>query len=88
MSILLAKGLIKFFFISKSTFISGSRIFSRNQPNCIIWEICVFDKFILAEKFYTKTLLSFETCLLVSNNLRRKLVSSVVYQSCYKVILS
>ena len=34
----------------------------------------VFENFILADESFTKTLQSFETCLLVNNNLYGKLV--------------
>ena len=55
----------------------------RNPPNCIIFEICVFDKLILAKKLHSKTLQSFATCLSVSNNLCEKSVSSVALLVIY-----
>ena len=37
----------------------------------------IFDSFLLAKKLFAKDLRSFETCVLVHNNLYRKLFSSL-----------
>ena len=89
MSTVIANCLVTFFINDKSTFINGPRSLPRNLPNCIIYEICVFDKLILAEKLHSKVLWSFATCLSVSNNLCGKLVSSeallIIYGDIFRV---
>ena len=59
-------------------FINGPKLSPRNPFNCIIiiLEISIFDSFILAHELFSEVLQILETCLSVSNNLRRKLVSS------------
>ena len=46
-------------------------------------ETCVFDEFILAEELFAKVLRNLETFRSVSNNLYRKLVSSIVLPIIY-----
>ena len=47
----------------------------RKFPNCTILNNWVFDNFILTDEQFAKDLQIFETCVLVYNNLSRKLVS-------------
>ena len=63
--------------------IKGSPVFSKcakslpiNSYDCTILWNWVFDNFILAEELFAKALESFETYVLVNNNLGRKLFSS------------
>ena len=49
----------------------------RIPPDCIILANRVFEKFTLADEPFAKALQIFETCVLVTNNLCRKLVSSL-----------
>ena len=48
----------------------------RNPPDCPILYNWVFDKFILAEELFAKSLWSFKNCVLVNNKLCGKLFSS------------
>ena len=50
---------------------------SINPPNCIILGNYVSESFLLADESFSKALRSFETCVLVNNNLCGKLVSSL-----------
>ena len=58
-----------FFINGKIVFSNGPRSILRNPPGCIIFDIWVFDNFILAKKLFAKILQRFATYLLVSNNL-------------------
>ena len=49
----------------------------RNPSDCSILCKGVFDDFVLADKFLVKDFLSLGTCVLVTNNLIEKLVSSL-----------
>ena len=71
---LLASGLSIFF-------IKGNPVFSnspKSQPKinsyCPIFYKWVLDNFVLAKKAFAKAFRSFETCVLVNNNLSRKLL--------------
>ena len=46
-------------------------------PDCIILDNCTLENFILADEPFAKALRIFETCVLFSNNLCGKLVSSL-----------
>ena len=46
-------------------------------PDCIILDNWVFENFILVDEPFVKALRIFETCVLFSNNLCEKLVSSL-----------
>ena len=68
----------------KYIFFKGTPVFSndlkglhRNPPSYRILYNWIFDNFILAEELFTKAWQSFETCVLVNNNLCEKLVSSL-----------
>ena len=50
---------------------------SKNPPDCPILCYWVFDNFIVVEELYAKVLQSFETCVLVNNNLWGKSFSSL-----------
>ena len=73
----LANGLSTFFVKDKPVFSDGSKSLSRNPPDCPILCNWVFENFILAEEPFANALPSFETCVLVNNNLRGKLSSSL-----------
>ena len=78
--------MITFFINDKPTFISYPRNELRKQSNCIILEICVFEKYILTERLFAKAWRSFATCVSSGNNSCKKLVVlSVVLSS---VVLS
>ena len=53
----------------------------RTLPKRTILSSWVFDNFILADELFAKALWSLKTCLSVSNNLCRKLVSFVESQT-------
>ena len=72
---LLINGLSKFFIKVKQAFSNGPKILPINPPNCTILDSLVFDDFILDDGLFAKVLRSLKTCLLVNNNLCRKLVS-------------
>ena len=77
---LLANGWSAFLINGKSVFSNGPRSLLRNPLVCIIFDIWVFDNCILAKKIFSNILLRFATCLLVSNNLSKKLVLSLELQ--------
>ena len=70
-------GLSTFFIISNPVFNNGPKSLPKNPPDRTISCNWVFDNFVLAEELFAKALWSFETCVLVSNNLCRKLFSSL-----------
>ena len=72
---ILANGLITFFINENPVFSNGPSYLQRNPHDCIIIENCVFDNLILVDELFAKALRRIETCVLVSNNLRRKLFS-------------
>ena len=76
-----ASGLSRFFINGKPTFIIGPRCVPRILPNSTVADSLdyFFDNFVLADELFVKTLWSFETCLLVSNNLCGELVSSLEF---------
>ena len=67
-----ANGLNAFLIKSNSVFSNGPKSQPKNTPDCpILWN-WVFDNFILAEEPFAKAFRSFETCVLVNNNLYEK----------------
>ena len=72
---LLANVLKVFAIKYKLVFCIGSRSLQRNPPNCTILDSWVFENLKLADKPFEKTLQILETCVLVNNDLCRKLVS-------------
>ena len=60
-----------------SVFGTGPKSLPRKPPDCPILCNWVFDDFVLADKPFEKALRSFETCVLVNNNLCGKLFSSL-----------
>ena len=74
---LLVSGSSTFFIKVKPVFSNGPRSRPNNSPNCIILDTWVADNFTLADELFAKALRSIETCLLVSNVLCRKLISSL-----------
>ena len=67
----------------KPFFSNGPKSLHGNPLDCPILCNWVFDNFILAEEPFAKALRSFETCVLVNNNLRRKLFSSLESQTTF-----
>ena len=61
----------------KGYFSNDPKSLARNPPDCSILFNWVFYNFILSEEILAKVLLSFQTCILVNNNLCRKLFSSL-----------
>ena len=70
--------MITLFISIKLAFINDPRTLPRNQPDCIIAYICVFNNFQTADELFAKSLQILETYLLVWNNSYGKLVSSFV----------
>ena len=56
----------------------------KNFPDCTILDSWAFENFALADKPFAKPVLSLKTCVLVNNNLCRKLVSSLELPSIYQ----
>ena len=75
--VFLADGLSTFFINGKPTSSDGRKSLPRNYSDCIILDDGVFNNFMLADKLLAKVLRWFEACLSVSNNLWKKLVSSM-----------
>ena len=50
-------------------FSNGPKSLHKNIPDCPILSNWVFDNFLLAEEPFAKVFRSFETCVLVNNNL-------------------
>ena len=73
----LANGLSTFLIKVSPVFSNCSKILPKNHPNCLILCNWFFDNFILAQEVFAKALQSFETCVLVKNNLCAKLVWSL-----------
>ena len=76
MSKRLANGVSTILINGKPILINVPRMLPRNQPHCIVLEICVFNNFILAYELAI-TLQIFALRLPVSNKLCGKLVSSL-----------
>ena len=74
---LLANGLSTFPIKGNLVFSNCPKNLPKIPPDCLILCNCVFDNFILAEELFEKALPSFETCVLVNNNLCGKLISSL-----------
>ena len=69
---LLANGLNAFFIKGNSFFSNGPKSQPKNTTDCPILCNWDFDSFILAEEPFAKAFQSFETCVLVNNNLYEK----------------
>ena len=74
---LLANGLSTFPIKDKPIFSNGPKSEPENFPNDIILCKCVFDNSILADYPISKAIQSFETWVLLNNNLWEKLFSSL-----------
>ena len=74
---ILVNGLSIFPIKSHPFFSIGPKSLPKNPPDWPILCNCVFDNFILAEKLFEKDLRNLEICVLVNNNLCRKLFSSL-----------
>ena len=64
------------FFKSTPVFSNAPTNLPKAPPDCPILCIWVFDNFVVADELFAKTLRNCKTCVLVNNNLCRKLVSS------------
>ena len=73
---LLANGLSTFPIKDNLVFNDGPKSLPKYPPDCKI-SCRVFDNFILAEELLAKALRSFETCVLINNNLCVKSFSSL-----------
>ena len=86
---LLANGLSEFPIKGNPVFTNGPKGPPRNPPDHPFLCSWVFDYFILAEELFAKALWSFETCVLVNNNLWGKLFSSLespaIFDEIFKV---
>ena len=74
---LLTNGLSAFLIKGNPVFSNSPKSLTRNPLDSPILCNWVFDSFILAAKLFAKALRSFETFVLVNNNLREKLFSSL-----------
>ena len=72
----LANGLGTFFIKGKPDFSNGLKILPKNPDYPIFWN-WVFDSFMLADELLAKAVRILKTCVLVNNNLREKLYSSL-----------
>ena len=72
---LLANGLSTFSITGHPVFNNGPKSPPKNSPDCPILCNWLFDNFILAAELFAKSLRSFETCVLVNNDLCGKLFS-------------
>ena len=72
---LLGNGLSTFPIKGNPVFNNSPKHLPRNPPDYPILCNWVFYNFILADEPFAKALQSFETCVLVNNNLSRKLCS-------------
>ena len=70
-------------------FRNGHKSLRRNSPNCPILCNWGFDDFILAEKLFAKSLWNLKICVLVNNNVCRKLFLSlqlpITFEERFKV---
>ena len=73
---LLSSGLNTFPIKGNPNFRNSPKILPKNPSDCSILWNCVFDNFILTEELFAKAL-RIEICVLVNNNLYRKLFSSL-----------
>ena len=80
---LLANGLSTFPIKGNPGFSNGFKSLPKNPHDCSIFGNCVFDNFILADEPFAKALQSFQSCVLVNDNLCRKLFSSLEPQTTY-----
>ena len=76
----LGNGIRPFFIKDTTVYSNGQRSLPRNPIGCTILSSWVFDKFILLDELFAKYLRSFETCVLVNNNLCEELVSLLELQ--------
>ena len=74
---LLVNGLSTCFIKGNPVFGNGPKSLPKNSSNCPILCDWGFDNFILAEELFAKALRSFETCVLINNNLCGKVFSSL-----------
>ena len=85
----LANGLSTFFVKAKPVFSNGLKSLPKYLLHCPILDDWVSDNSILADELFAKALRNIETCVLVNNNLCRKLVSSlespIIFDKNFKV---
>ena len=68
----LANGLSPFFIKGNPVISNDSKSLCKSPLDCPILYNWVFDNFTLAKELFSRALRSFETCVLVNNNLCRK----------------
>ena len=73
----LANGSSTFSTIDDLVFINSPKGLPKNPPDCTILCNWVFESFTLAEELFAKALPSLETCVLVNNDLWKKLFLSL-----------
>ena len=75
----------------QSSFLYGPKSLPKSPPDCPILCNWVFESFILADESFAKALRIFKTCLLVNNNLCKKIFSSlespIIFDERFKVTL-
>ena len=74
---LLANVLNTFSIKGNPVFSNGPKSLPKTPSDCFILCNWVFDNFIIAEDLFAKALRSFESCVIVNNNLCGKLSSSL-----------
>ena len=83
---ILSKGLSTFPIKGNSVFGKNPKNLPQNPPDCAFLCDWFFYYFILAEELFEKAWRSFGTCLLVNNNLCRKLFSLLESPTAFDVI--
>ena len=88
---LLANGLSAFPIKGNPGSGNGPKSLLKYPPDCPILCNRVFDSFMLAKELFAKALQSLETCVVVDNNLCRKLFSSleslIIFDEWFKISL-
>ena len=82
-----ANGISAFFINGSLIFINCLKSFPRNSTDCTIFEICVFDYFMLAVKRFSKAFRRLAACLFLNNKSCGKLIllAQVIFNDNLKV---
>ena len=83
---ILANVFSTFFNKGNQFFSNGPKNLPKNPPGCPILCNWIFDNFVLVGELFANALESFETCVLVNNNLSRKLFSSLDWPTTFDEI--
>ena len=81
--LLLANGVSTFFIKGKPVFCNSPKSLPKNPPDCPLLCYWVFENFILADESFAKALWIFETCVLVNNNVCRKMFPSLASEATF-----